>query len=155
LRNGDIKIAIGSDHAGFELKEKIKPFLEELNYEYHDFGTHSSESTDYPIYALKVAEAVVSGEYDRGILICGTGVGISIAANKVAGIRAAPCHNIETAIIIREHNDTNILCLGGRVTEPEVAQNITKVWLKTDFSGAERHIRRIGQITEIERKYLS
>lgn len=145
------KIAIGSDHGGFELKEKIKTFLEELSYQYHDFGTDSPESTDYPIYALKVAEAVACGEYDRGILICGTGIGMSITANKVPGILAGVCYDTETARIIRDHNDTNVLCLGGRITAAELAKKITEVWLKTPFSGDERHVRRIGRITEIER----
>jgi len=152
LKQEKIKIAIASDHAGLELKEQIKAFLEEVEYQYHDFGTHGSESTDYPIYGLKVAEAVASGEYDRGILICGTGVGMSIVANKMPGIRAAVCYDTETARIIREHNDTNVLCLGGRVTPAELAKKITEVWLKTPFSGEERHVRRIGQITAIEQK---
>lgn len=147
------KIAIASDHGGFELKEQIKTFLEKLKYQYHDFGTDSSESTDYPIYALKVTEAIVSGEYDKGILICGTGVGMSIAANKVPEIRASACDDTETAWIIRNHNDTNVLCLGGRITAAELAKKITEIWLKTPFSGDERHVRRIGQITDIEKKY--
>lgn len=146
------KIAIASDHGGFELKEQIKIFLDKLGCQFRDFGPNNSEATDYPIYASKVTTAVVSGEYARGILICGTGVGMSIAANKVPGIRAAACYDTETARIIRNHNDTNVLCLAGRITATELAKKITEVWLGTAFSGDERHVRRIGQITDIERK---
>ena len=144
------KIAIGSDHAGFEMKEELKKFLSETGYKYKDFGTHSSESTDYPIYGRAVAEAVASEECDKGIVICGTGVGISIAANKVPGIRAGACYNTDMARIVREHNDTNVLALGARITAIPLAMDIVSAWLETEFSYGERHIRRINKITEIE-----
>ena len=145
-----VKIAIGSDHAGFEMKEELKKFLSETGYEYKDFGAHSAESTDYPIYGQAVAEAVAAGECDRGIIICGTGVGISIAANKVPGVRAGACYNTDMARIVREHNDTNVLALGARITAIPLAMDIVRAWLETEFSQGERHIRRINKITEIE-----
>jgi len=144
------KIAIGCDHPGFEMKEELKKFLLEMGYEYKDFGTHSSESTDYPIYARAVAEAVASGECDKGIVICGTGIGISIAANKVPGIRAAACYNTDMARISREHNDANVLALGARITAIPFAMDIVRIWLEMEFSHGERHIRRIKRITEME-----
>jgi ribose 5-phosphate isomerase B len=147
-----MKIAIGSDHAGFELKEKIKKYLDELGYKYKDFGTDSNESVDYPDYALKVAESVAKKEYDRGILICGSGIGMCMTANKVPGIRAALCHNIETAKLSREHNDANVLTFGARMIDENTAKDIVKVWLKTEFLG-DRHLRRINKIKDIEKKY--
>jgi ribose 5-phosphate isomerase B len=144
------RIAIGGDHAGFEMKEELKKFLSEMGYEYKDFGTHSSESTDYPVYGRAVGEAVASGECDKGIVICGTGIGISIAANKVPGVRAGACYNTDMARISREHNDTNVLALGARITAIPFAMDIVRVWLETEFSQGERHIRRIKEITEIE-----
>ncbi|MGB9595437.1 MAG: ribose 5-phosphate isomerase B, partial [Candidatus Poribacteria bacterium] len=148
-----LKIAIGSDHAGFELKEEIKKILEEKGYEFTDFGSESLDpNDDYPEYGEKVAEAVASGKYDRGIAICGTGIGISIAANKVPNIRAAVAYNTEMAKISRLHNDANILALGGRVKTQEPISDILTVWLETPFSGDERHKRRINQIKEIEKK---
>ena len=144
------RIAIGSDHAGFEMKEELKKFLSETGYEYKDFGTNSSESTDYPIYGRAVAEAVAAGECDRGIIICGTGIGISIAANKVPGVRAGACYNTDMARIVREHNDTNVLALGARITAIPLAMDIVRAWLETEFSQGERHLRRINKITEIE-----
>ena len=145
------KIAIGCDHAGFEMKEELKKFLLEAGYECKDFGTHSSESTDYPIYGQAVAEAVASGECDKGIVICGTGIGIAIAANKVPGIRAGACYNTDLARIAREHNNTNVLALGARITAIPLAIDIVRAWLETEFSQGERHIRRINRITEIEK----
>jgi ribose 5-phosphate isomerase B len=152
MQNRKEKIAIGCDHAGFEMKEELKRFLAELGYEYQDFGTHSPESTDYPIYGRLVADAVASGECDRGIVICGTGIGISIAANKVSGIRAAACYNSDMAQIAREHNNSNILALGARITAIPLAENIVRTWLQTEFSQGERHIRRIKRISEIEQE---
>lgn len=147
-----MKIAIGSDHAGFEMKECIKKYLEENGYEYHDFGAETLDpQDDYPIYGEKVAKAVASGNYDRGIAICGTGIGISIVANKVPGIRAATSYNIEMAKISRLHNDANVLALGGRITDIDMALKIVDEWLKTPFTDEERHIRRINQIQEIEK----
>jgi len=147
-----MKIAIGSDHAGYELKEEVKKILKEKGYEYTDLGAESIDpKDDYPEYGKKVAEAVASGKYDRGIAICGTGIGISIAANKVPGIRAAVSYNTEMAKISRLHNDANVLALGGRVKTDEPVSDILSVWLETPFSGDERHERRINQIKEIER----
>ncbi|MBU5454337.1 ribose 5-phosphate isomerase B [Caproiciproducens sp. MSJ-32] len=147
-----MKIALGSDHGGFELKESIKKFLISEGYEVKDFGTTSTESCDYPDYALPVAEAVLKKEVDFGILVCGTGIGISIAANKVPGIRAALCSDTFSAHATREHNDANILALGQRVVGEGLALDIVKTFLKTEFQG-ERHQKRIDKITEIEKKY--
>ncbi|MBI4711715.1 MAG: ribose 5-phosphate isomerase B [Planctomycetes bacterium] len=156
-----MKIAIASDHAGYKTKELIKTFLKENNHSYQDFGADSEDSVDYPDYAFKVAEAVGRGEYERGILICGTGLGMCIAANKVKGIRAVACHNESTAEMSRQHNDANILCLGARVIEQDKMKGIIKVWLQTEFEGdppeqpksfgrAGRHQRRIDKISEHE-----
>lgn len=147
-----MKIALGSDHGGFELKETIKKFLLTEGYEIKDFGSNSTESCDYPDYALPVAEAVAKKEFDFGILVCGTGIGISIAANKVPGIRAALCSDTFSAHATREHNDANILALGQRVVGEGLALDIVKTFLKTEFQG-ERHQKRIDKITEIEKKY--
>lgn len=147
-----MKIAIASDHAGFELKEKIKNFLKELGHEYEDFGTDSEESVDYPDYALKVAECVARKECDRGILICGSGIGMSMSANKVPGIRAALCCNTEMAKLSREHNDANVLTMGARLIDEDTAKEIVRVWLETEFLG-ERHLRRVNKMKDIERKY--
>jgi len=146
------KIAIGSDHGGVELKEEIKNFLLKEGYEVKDFGTNSNNSCDYPDYALPVAEAVVAKEYDFGILICGTGIGIGIAANKVPGIRAALCSDTFSAHATREHNDANILTLGQRVVGPGLALDIVNTFLNTEFQGG-RHQDRINKISEIEKKY--
>ncbi len=142
-------IAIGSDHGGFRLKEEIKNLLEEKNLAYRDFGTHSTDSVDYPDIASSVAGAVVAGECDRGILICGTGIGISIAANKINGIRAALCHDVFSAQMSREHNDANILAMGERVIGPGLARAIVEKWLTTEFSGG-RHAGRVCKISELE-----
>ncbi len=142
-------IAIGCDHAGYELKEKIKEYLDNKNIVYKDFGTFSKESCDYPDYAKKVAKSVASNESKKGVLICGSGIGISIAANKVSGIRAALCYEPNLAQMAREHNDANILCLGARVTDLNKAIKILDTFLNTDFEG-KRHQRRIEKISEIE-----
>ena len=139
-------IAIGCDHGGFELKQEIMKHLEENNVEYKDFGTYTKDSCDYPVYAKKVAHAIVNGECEKGILICGTGIGISITANKIKGIRAAVCTDCFTAEATRLHNDANILALGGRVVGPGLAVKIVETFLNTPFSNDERHIRRINQI---------
>ena len=141
-------IGIGSDHGGFELKEKVKKHLEERGLEYKDFGTYSADSCDYPVYGRAVAKAVASGECDRGILICGTGIGISITANKVKGIRAALCSDCYSAQATREHNDANILAMGARVLGDGLALKIVDTFLDTPFSGDERHVRRISMIEE-------
>ena len=141
-----MKIIVGSDHGGFELKEKIVKFLEEQGYDFHDVGTYSQESCDYNDSASKVAKAVASKEYDRGITFCGTGIGSSIQVNKFKGIRGALVHDLFTAKATREHNDSNILTLGGRIIGDELAKAIVDVWLKTEFSNEERHKRRISKI---------
>ena len=145
-----MKIAIGSDHGGYALKEKVYQSLLADGWEITDFGTDSEESCDYPIFAQKVAEAVASGEYDRGILLCGTGIGISIAANKVAGIRCALVSDCYSARVAREHNNSNILAMGGRVLGIAIALDIVNIWLKSDFDGG-RHQRRVDQITALEK----
>lgn len=144
-------IAIASDHGGFALKEAIKNYFEENKIEYKDFGTNSTDSVNYPPYAEKVGNAVASGEFEKGILCCGTGIGISIAANKVKGIRAALCTNEFCAEMTRRHNDANILCMGGRVIDENTAIKLTKIFLSTPFDGG-RHLERVKQITEIENR---
>lgn len=141
-------IAIGSDHGGFELKEKLMEHLSERGLEYKDFGTYSSASCDYPVYAKAVANAVASGECDRGIIICGTGIGMSITANKVRGIRAALCGDCFSAEATRQHNDANVLCMGARVVGEGLALKIADTFLDTPFSNDERHIRRISMIED-------
>lgn len=144
-----MKIFIGSDHGGFKLKEEIKEYLEELNYEYEDIGTENKESCDYPDFAYKVAKKVAETK-GRGIVICGTGIGVSMAANKVKGIRAALAFNEYTAKMSREHNNSNVLCLGERTTKEALAKKIVKVWLDTKFSKEERHHRRVDKIMKLE-----
>ena len=141
-------IAIGSDHGGFELKKKLMEHLSERGLEYKDFGTYSSASCDYPVYAKAVANAVASGECDRGIIICGTGIGVSITANKVRGIRAALCGDCFSAEATRQHNDANDLCMGARVVGEGLALKIADTFLDTPFSNDERHIRRISMIED-------
>jgi ribose 5-phosphate isomerase B len=142
-------IAIGSDHVGLELKPVINEYLKELGHKVKDFGTFTDERVDYPDYSKKVAEAVLSGEYDKGILICGTGVGISIAANKINGIRAVVCSEPYSAKLSREHNDTNILAFGSRVIGKELAKMIVFEWLDAEFEGG-RHTNRVKKIGLIE-----
>ena len=144
-------IIIGSDHGGFELKEKIKKHLEDRGLEYRDYGTFSDASVDYPTYGIAVGEAVARGECEKGILVCGTGIGISMAANKVKGVRAACCSDTFSARYTRMHNDANIICMGGRVVGPGLAIDIVDLFLDTPFEGG-RHQRRIDMITEYENK---
>ncbi len=146
-------IALGSDHAGFELKQAIISHLEERKIEYKDYGPYSADSVDYAVYAEKTAKGVTGGECELGILCCGTGVGISIAANKVRGIRACCCSDKFSAEMTRLHNDANMLCLGGRVVSPEQAIELVDIFLDTPFSGEERHARRIAQITDLEDRF--
>lgn len=141
-------LAIGSDHGGFELKKAIMSHLDKRCIEYRDFGTYSAESCDYPDYGRAVAKAVAAGKYERGIIICGTGIGISITANRIPGIRAALCGDCFSAKATREHNDANILALGGRVVGEGLALQICDTFLDTPFSGEERHKRRIEKIEE-------
>ncbi|WP_129599314.1 ribose 5-phosphate isomerase B [Anaerophilus nitritogenes] len=145
-------IALGSDHGGYNLKETIKAYLEENNIPYKDFGTNSTESVDYPEFGQKVAEAIRSKECEKGIICCGTGIGISISANKVPGIRCAVVSDTFSAQMSREHNNANILALGERVIGQGLALEIVKIWLNTQFAG-DRHQRRIDKITDIEKKY--
>ncbi len=149
-----MKIALGSDHGGFALKEQIKAYLIGKGYEVEDFGTYSAESVDYPTFAVKAALAVSKGKCEKGIVICSTGIGISIAANKVKGVRAALCGDLLSARLTREHNDTNILALGAFIVAEKLAYAIVDTWLGTEFSHEERHQRRIDGITEIENQYL-
>ena len=141
-------IALGSDHGGFELKQEIMAHLTKRGLEFKDFGTYTPDSCDYPVYGRAVAKAVASGECERGIIICGTGIGISITANKIPGIRAALCTDCFSAEATRLHNDANILALGGRVVGPGLALKIVDTFLDTPFSGDERHKRRISMIEE-------
>jgi ribose 5-phosphate isomerase B len=145
-----MKIAIGSDHGGYWLKENLKIFLKTLKIDYKDFGCISEEAVDYPDVALKVSNEVKNGKYEKGILICGTGIGMSIVANKIKGIRAALCSDVFSAKMTREHNDANILTLGGRVIGSGLAREIVKAWLFSDFSNVKRHINRINKIKKIE-----
>jgi len=146
-----MRVALGADHAGFDLKESLKVWLLEHGYEVQDVGTHSTESVDYPDYAVQVGEAVASGKAERGLLICGTGVGMAIAANKIPGVRAAFCPDLFTARMSREHNDANILTLGARIMGRELALEILSLWFATDFAGG-RHTARLEKIRAIEQR---
>ncbi|CCY53109.1 ribose-5-phosphate isomerase B [Coprococcus sp. CAG:782] len=139
-------IALGCDHGGYGLMQEVIRHLEDRGLEYKNYGCYSEESVDYPVYAKAAANAVASGECEKGILICGTGIGISIAANKVPGIRAALCHDCFSAEATRQHNDANMLAMGARVIGPGLALKIVDIFLDTPFSNDERHIRRIGMI---------
>jgi len=143
-----IKIAIGSDHGGFELKNIIVDYLEKNKCDFKDFGVFSKESIDYPLIAKEVAKAVASSEFDRGIIICGSGLGVAITANKVKGIRAVTCHDTYSAKMSRAHNNANILTMGGRVIGPDLALDVVEIWLKTEFEGG-RHSRRVEMIENL------
>lgn len=145
-----MKIAIGSDHAGFELKEKVGPLLEAAGHEVLDVGTDSEESTDYPQYAAEAAGMVADGEAERAVVVCGSGVGVSIVANKVQGVRAVNAHDPEEAEVSRRHNDANVLALAGRRLDEDAARAILERFLATEFEGG-RHQRRVGQIDAVER----
>lgn len=147
-----MRIAIGSDHAGFKLKEAIKAYLDRKKISYKDLGTEDETSVDYPDYGKKVALGVAKKKFDRGILICGTGIGMSMVVNKFPGIRGALVHDMFTAKMSRAHNDANVLVMGSRVLTKEQALKITDVWIKTEFEGG-RHSRRIGKIKQIERRF--
>lgn len=148
-----MKVALGCDHGGFVLKAKVVETLQKLGAEVVDFGTNSEESVDYPVYAEKVAHAVADKVCELGVLLCGTGIGMSIAANKVNGIRAAVLSDTFSAKATRQHNNSNILCLGGRVVTPEEAAKLVTVWYTTEYEGG-RHQKRVDMITEIENKNL-
>ncbi len=145
-----MKIAIGSDHRGFSLKEKLIAFLQEKEFEVADLGTHTKDSCDYPDVAARVASGVSGGAFDRGVLICGTGIGMSIAANKIKGIRAARCLSVKDARLSREHNDANVLALGAGETSAKAARDIVNVWLAAEPEGG-RHKRRIRKIAQLEK----
>ena len=148
-----MKIAIGADHAGFDGKELIKGVLDEIGVEYTDMGTNSPDSVDYPDFARKVAESVARGEFDQGILVCGSGTGMAISANKVKGIRAAVAWNAETASLARQHNNANVLAIGWRTSPEGTIPEIVKAWFAADFEGG-RHAGRVDKITEIEKDDL-
>ena len=148
-----MKIAFGNDHAAGELKPFLLELIETLGHEVIDVGAAPGVAVDYPIPGEKVGRLVASGEADLGVLVCGTGVGISLAANKVKGIRAAACSDTVTARLIREHNNANVIAVGARIVGAELAKDIVKAFLTTDFSGDERHVRRIGLITEAEERF--
>lgn len=149
-----MKVAIGSDHAGYELKQVISEMLKTCGHEVIDFGCDSCSSVDYPDYAYSVAEAVSEGKVERGILICGTGIGMSIVANKFIGVRAALCNDLYTAKMSRLHNDANVLAIGGRVVGKDLAKEIVIVWINTPFEGG-RHQKRVEKINLIERKVMN
>jgi RpiB/LacA/LacB family sugar-phosphate isomerase len=148
-----MKIALASDHAGYAEKERLKPLLRELGVEFEDLGSVSEESVDYPDYARKVAERVGDGEVEQGLLVCGSGTGMAIAANKVAGVRAAVAWSEETARLAREHNDANVLAVGARTTSEEEIEKIVRAWFETKFAGG-RHAERVAKISEIEHEEL-
>jgi ribose 5-phosphate isomerase B len=143
------KIAVGSDHAGYEAKERARRVLEGLGVEVSDKGTFGAESVDYPDFGAAVGRAVAGGEVAQGVLICGSGIGISIAANKIPGVRAAVCWNEETAKLARRHNDANVLCIGARFVEPELAARMIRAFVGTDFEGG-RHSPRVEKITKLD-----
>ena len=145
-------IALGADHAGYELKEALKGWLINHGFQVLDLGTHSTESVDYPDYAALVGESVADHKVERGLLVCGTGIGMAMAANKVPGVRAALCGDLYSARMSREHNDANVLVLGGRLMGAEMAADILHAWLETDFA-AGRHARRVDKIADIERRH--
>jgi len=144
-----MKVVLSSDHRGYQLKDSLKKFLEERKIEFLDVGTFSADSVDYPDFAMLAAEKVSHGDYDRGILICGSGIGMCIVANKFPGVRAAVCHDVSAAEMSRKHNDSNMLGLGADVINEELARKILHVWLETKFEGG-RHLRRIQKISDIE-----
>ncbi|SEP72904.1 ribose-5-phosphate isomerase [Virgibacillus subterraneus] len=146
-----MKVILTADHAGMTIRSEVKNLLEEMSIEYEDTGCSCETSVDYPDYSLPAAERVASGEFDRGIFICGTGIGMSISANKVKGIRCALTHDVYSAKLTRQHNDSNILAMGERVIGPGLAREIAKIWLETEFDGG-RHANRIGKITSYEDK---
>ena len=145
-----IMVAIGSDHGGFDIKQVVIEHLKERGIEYKDFGTYDKNSCDYPIFGKAAAEAVANGECEKGIVICTTGIGISIVANKVKGVRCALCSEPHSARLTREHNDANVLAMGGALIGPDMAIDIVDTFLDTEFSGLEKHVRRISEITDME-----
>ena len=149
-----MRVAIGADHAGFELKRDLAGYVAQHGHEVTDLGTHSTAPVDYPDTAEAVATAVRNGQADRGILVCGSGAGVAVAASKFPGIRAAVCHDTYTARQAVEHDDINVLCLGARVIGPDLARSLVDTFLAASFSGAERHMRRLAKIDAIENRFL-
>lgn len=147
-----MKVAIGCDHGGYNLKPVLKEFLEKQGIEYKDFGTNTAQSVDYNEFGQQVAQAVADGEFDRGIIICGTGIGMSIVANKIKGVRCAHCHDVFSAKMTRLHNDANVLAMGERVIGPGLMLEIVQAFLFTEFSFDERHARRVQKIKDLEQK---
>ena len=145
------KILIASDHAGFNLKEKLKPYLEKVGYKVKDLGTYSGDSCDYPNFSYNLAKGISQGKYKLGILICKTGIGNSIVANRLSGVRAALCYNVRAARLSRQHNDSNVLVLGSTFVNEKLAKRILYIWLNTEFQGG-RHQRRLNQIKKIEKE---
>ncbi len=145
-----MRVALGADHAGYELKEQVKRLLADLGIPYEDFGTISNDSVDYPDFAVQVGRGVGSGQFDRGILVCGSGIGMAMAANKVPGVRAASVGDLESARLSREHNDANVLAVGARITPPGLALEIVRTFLDTPFAGG-RHQRRVDKINGLDR----
>ena len=146
-----MRIAIAADHGGFILKEKLRARLAAMGHEVADFGTESTESCDYPDFAQAVGDAVAEGRADRGVLICTTGIGMAMAANKVSGVRAAPAQSEDEVRMTREHNDANVLTLGARYVDEREAMALIRIFLETEFSGGERHVRRVAKIAQLER----
>ena len=147
----EMNIILASDHAGYKIKKMLKDYLVDLGGELEDAGTYTEDSVDYPDYAEVVGERVSKGEMERGILICGSGLGMAIVANKFPNVRACPCHSVEEAKVAREHNDCNVLCLGARFNTPEEIKEIVKTWYQTAF-GQERHIKRLEKIHHLEQR---
>ncbi|MBI3961329.1 MAG: ribose 5-phosphate isomerase B [Deinococcus sp.] len=150
-----MRIAIGADHGGFPLKGRLVELLQSAGHQVLDLGTHSAEAVDYPDYALAVGEAILSGRAERGILLCGSGVGACVAANKLPGIRAGVCHDTYSAHQGVEHDDMNVLCLGARIIGPELALELVRAFVQAKFSGEERHQRRLKKVLAIEQRYLA
>jgi ribose 5-phosphate isomerase B len=153
MRMAKTDVVLSADHAGYCIKEAVKPVLDKLKIKYKDMGAYNTDSVDYPLYALKAAQEIISKRAKRGIMVCGSGIGLSIAANKVPGIRAALCDSPKIAELSRTHNDSNVLILAGRFISTALAKKIVHKWLTTDFSGESRHRRRIKQISGIENKF--
>ncbi len=149
------KIAIGADHAGFPLKQFVADYLKSAGFEVLDFGTFDEEPVDYPDYAILVGEAINSGKADMGVVLCGSGVGASVAANKIPGVRAGLCHDTFSARQGREDDDTNVLCMGARVIGQSLAVEILKSFVHAEFSGAPRHVRRLNKVISVEKKYMN
>ncbi len=150
----DKRLVIGADHAGYKLKQDMVEHLKKKGYDVLDVGTFDETSVDYPDYAVKVGRRVAEGEFSKGVLVCGSGAGVSIAANKIQGIRAAAANDIESAKLIRAHNDANVLTIGSRLVDPRMALRILDTWLETEFEGG-RHLRRVEKITKIEKEERS